>query len=218
MPPYDRHPDLILAEWSQRGQEIARLQREVHRLRERNKRLRGFRDKQRQIQLQSEEAVRQVLIAREQIKKLIEAGRKGSTHGIHLEPGEDRLEAMALIVQQVRTRNMEQHLALTRLATVAEHLSDHMREAEDEEFDDYITPGRQTLLDALSSAQSVLNGSKSLETQARERAALKQREFAEEVRLFAVSSILTLETRVGPVRKRDLEAIRQRLTQLSHEV
>lgn len=39
--------------------------------RERNKRLRAFRDTQRAIQIEAEESVRQVRIAQEQIKKLI---------------------------------------------------------------------------------------------------------------------------------------------------
>lgn len=211
------HADIYL-DLIRRGHEIARLQREVHRLRERNKRLRAFRDKQRQVQIQSEDALRQVLIARGQIQKLIAASRAGSTHGIHIEPGEDRVEAMALIIQQVRTRNMEQHLALTRLASVAESLNLHMRESENEEDDYPISMGRKSLMAALGSAQAVLSGSKSLETQARELAIQKQREYAEEIRLFAVSSILTLETRVGPVRKRDLEVIRQKLSQLNREV
>lgn len=192
------------------GREVSRLQSRVHRQRVAHVKLKlAYRqlyiehDRQRKL---IDEARHAVASARDQAQKLSASMREGALHGIVLPKDADRLEGMTLIIQQLREKNMEQHRALTQVTSAGQYALDSLA-------DEHIT-AKLSLMDALESAQSVINGSKSLITQEIERQQAIDVNHADNVKTMATRWLTDLITRVGPVRKRDLKAAIETIAKL----
>lgn len=195
-----------------RGKEIERLQRRVHKQREWMRQLKMRLTAHRVADIKHESEIARYRGLEVQNQKLIVAARQGALHGIVLQPGEDRLEAMALILQKTRTWSMEQHRALTQLTTAAHRISNRFEGAEITE--DYFLSELQELALALLSAQDVLQGSLSYTTQELARKEQQAKDYGKEVKGWVLKWLIEVIEKKGPVRKKQLQAIREQTAKL----
>lgn len=207
-----------------RGHEISRLQRTIHRQRDHIRKLRTIITHSAHIlrdhDKRAEVAERESAAHKAQNEKLVTSMRQGARHGIVLGPDEDRVEAMASLLQRDRDRMMEQHRALSQLLTAAVYVIWGYNKDLDNPLggldtdrelvgDLYTIPAHylENLLVAVRGAQGVIRGSKSLETLSREQAQLADAREAQLVRIGVIHMLKALILTKGPIRKRNLTAI-----------
>lgn len=199
------------------GREIHRLQSRVHRQQVAHVKLKLeyrklYIDHHKQQRL-IDEARHTVASARDQAEKLRVSMREGALHGIRIPKGNDRQEAMALIIENLRLKNMEQYRALTALTAAAEYLARGLR-LEDEGGPPETSGVAGELLVAIEGALSVIEGDKSNLTKELERQQALNINHADNVKAMATRWLTDLINRVGPVRKRDLKAAVETIAKL----
>lgn len=191
------------------GREVNKLQSRVHRQRVAHKELKAkyrqlFIEHDRRLKL-IDEARHAVASARDQAQRMTASMRVGALHGLAIPEGEDRQEAMALIIQNLRLKNMEQYRALTALTAAAEYLALGLRLENEDGPPETSTVARE-LLAAIEGALSVIAGDKSNLTKELERQQTHDINYAANVKTMATRWLTNLLNIRGPVRKRDLKA------------